>query len=763
MKGSLASLTFMMYAVGNLIEIINSPTHTTTDPPIVWGTGTVLSIVLLIISFTKYRKYTSLVFNVLVYFVNFNLVLGFAASARIPDEASKVYQESFYLFVCYAVFFVTSQMLDSRRELIAISIFEFSIFAIAVYINRDYKPILLHPEQILMFVFVLIGNFSNGLYRMRLTQISGGSAIQFKSISESARDIQSIVDTDFNLVYINPSIQELSGFKFSDLSGKNFQTLVNTEDHEKVLKALEAIKLSPEVKQSIEYRITSIGGIDIWVESIFSSFRQEKSDTIKLIFIETRDIEVRKKLEAEIHQQLEVEEMLIKFSNQFINVERSEIQRSINSALGEFGHMLHADAVLVYHTHGKLQDEFLSTNQWFSDSSQELKDHFNLTIRIHQQLLIFLRSLRGDKSSHGSYFSTDKLYEIQALKQLDVSDKRFYIIPLQSGNIVNGFVIFVFDESTYENQSSFFGLIGNMVSNAFTRLRTEIRLHEAQMTNESILRALPDWLYIINKEGAFTGTNNYSTLPDYIPDYGLIGRTFSELMPDAIAQQFSSALNEVIDTEIASSFEYQDKTIHQGRFFKVIIAPFKVKEYLIIIRDITELKEAQEELITKAKNLAKSNKELEEFAYIVSHDMKQPIRTVISYLSLLKRKHLDQLTPEAQEFVNFSIDGANKMSDLIRDILQYSRLDQQIELISGNIPLNSIVNKVLKGLHENIVSNNATVTFDELPMVSGNETMLTELFQNLVENGIKYNRSEKKTVNLRVEDNGDFWKFLCSR
>ena len=84
------------------------------------------------------------------------------------------------------------------------------------------------------------------------------------------------------------------------------------------------------------------------------------------------------------------------------------------------------------------------------------------------------------------------------------------------------------------------------------------------------------------------------------------------------------------------------------------------------------MKTAQSELENKAHKLEMSNKELEEFAYIVSHDMKQPIRTIISYLTLLKKRYGASFTEEANEFLNISIDGANKMNDLIRDILQYS-------------------------------------------------------------------------------------------
>lgn len=746
-------LALGMYFFGNLIEIVSSPTHTTTDPPAIWISGTILSFVLITVSLSNYRKYTGLLFKALVYFVNFNIVIGYSNSILGPVD-----NQAFYLFISYAIFIVTSQMLESRRELLAISGFELGLYIIIVYYNRALNPLLLHLTQQFMFAFVLVGNYIVGYQRMRLTQISGDSSIQFKAISENARDIQCIVNSDFNFMYINPAVNDLAGYNFSSLNGKKFSTLVAEPDQEVVTNALANIKNTPEEKQSAEYRIKTSSGKLIWVESIFSSFKISQSGRADLIFIETRNIETRKKLEQEIQQQLHVEEMLIKHSNQFINVGRTEIQNGIDIALGEFGNMLGADAVMVYRMHGKLQDEFRSTNQWMADDSMNLVNHFNLGIKINQQLVAFLRSLRGEKASHGNFFDAKHLLDIQALTEPLIEGKKFYLVPLQSGNIVNGFVLFVFGEHVVDVQLSFFGLIGNMVSSAFTRMRTEMRLHEAQLTNESILRALPDWLYIINKNGEFTGTNNSSTLPDYIPDYGLIGRTFGDVLPNDIASQFSNALHEVIDSDIASSFEYHDTTIYKDRYFKAIIAPFKASEYLVIIRDITDLKLAQNELLSKAKKLESSNKELEEFAYVVSHDMKQPIRTIISYLTLLKKKHTDMLTPEAQEFVNYSIEGANKMSDLIRDILQYSRLDQQINL-TKDVSLNGIVNKVCKGLTDTIKTNNATVTCAELPAIMGNETMLTELFQNLIENGIKYNLTPAKTVNVTVEDRVHEWLF----
>jgi light-regulated signal transduction histidine kinase (bacteriophytochrome) len=225
-----------------------------------------------------------------------------------------------------------------------------------------------------------------------------------------------------------------------------------------------------------------------------------------------------------------------------------------------------------------------------------------------------------------------------------------------------------------------------------------------------------------------------------------MGKTFTDILPANAIELFSGTLDNVVETDLSSSFEYHDTTYHKDNFFKVVIAPFKANEYLLIIRDITDLREAQAELEVKAKNLARSNKELEEFAYIVSHDMKQPIRTIVSYLTLLKKKFFDTIPAAGQEFVNFSIDGANKMSDLIRDILQYSKMEQEINMAEG-VSLNDMVKKVLGGLKDIMEKNNGTVDVDDLPVIKCNETMMSELFQNLIENGLKYNLTPVKKVN----------------
>lgn len=751
---SIAGIITATYALGNIIEYFSG--KIAEDPPFLWITAIILGTSVIVSSVTRYKTYTYYLFYAFLIWLNVHCAVNYSLGAIKNSEA-----QEFYLLISYVAFIVVTQVVDSSRALFFFCLFELLIFSVAVFVVRDYHPLLLHPLQLLMFIFVLIGSYAVGYVRIMRTQINPNSDIQFKAISENARDGQVIIDSNLKFAYVNAAASQITGYSNSHLMTMQMPELVAAEDISLVKSSLSKIIKGETDKLSVEYRIKANGDKTIWVESILSSFITGSFNKNKFVFAETRDITERKELEQEIQQQLEVEELLIKHSNQFINVERTEIQQGIDVALGDFGKMLNADGILVYRMHGKLHDEFRSTNQWFDQKYHKLSHHFNLVVKINQQLILFLRSLRGDKSSYGNFILTHQLAEVQVLNVQDVPQKLFYLIPLQSGNIVNGFVIFIFDEKVQHVQSSFFGLIGNMVASAFTRLRTEMRLHEAQLTNEFILRALPDWLYIINKSGEFTGSNNYSSLPPYIPDYDLIGRTINEVVPEDTAGLFAKALDEVIESDLSASFEFHDTAIHKGRHFKVIVAPFKANEYLLIIRDTTELVHAQTELETKAKKLEQSNKELEEFAYIVSHDMKQPIRTIISYLSLLKRKHGAVLNEEALEFLNFSIDGANKMSDLIRDILQYSKLEQQINFVT-DVNLNDVMKTVSANLKDTITANKAEISCPTLPVIKGNETMLTELFQNLVENGIKYNTSSDKKVNIELAEKNGSWQFVVS-
>ena len=164
--------------------------------------------------------------------------------------------------------------------------------------------------------------------------------------------------------------------------------------------------------------------------------------------------------------------------------------------------------------------------------------------------------------------------------------------------------------------------------------------------------------------------------------------------------------------------------------------------FTAIIRDITERKRAEESLAQQAEALARSNVELERFAYVASHDLQEPMRTVRSFAQLLQRRCGEQLSGDAQEYLRFITDGVQRMQTLINDLLAYSRVTSQGSAF-GPADCNQILKMVLDSLQASIESHRADVTAGPLPMVVGDATQLGQVFQNLVVNAMKFHHPDR--------------------
>jgi len=171
-----------------------------------------------------------------------------------------------------------------------------------------------------------------------------------------------------------------------------------------------------------------------------------------------------------------------------------------------------------------------------------------------------------------------------------------------------------------------------------------------------------------------------------------------------------------------------------------------------------QLKQALAELDKTAAELRRSNQELQQFAYVASHDLQEPLRAVTGYLEMLLRRHNDKLNDEANSFVKKSIDGAKRMHHLITDLLKYARVDARAaDLVP--IDCNEILDDVLANLKVAIEENAATVNRVPLPVVAGDRMQLTQLFQNLLANAIKFRRDTPPLIDVSVTGDGASWKF----
>lgn len=182
------------------------------------------------------------------------------------------------------------------------------------------------------------------------------------------------------------------------------------------------------------------------------------------------------------------------------------------------------------------------------------------------------------------------------------------------------------------------------------------------------------------------------------------------------------------------------------------------------ITDITLRKMAEEKIKLVMRDLTRSNAELEQFAYIASHDLQEPLRTVGGMLHLLRDRYKDQLDKRAEEFIGHSVEGAQRMQRLIDDLLTYSRVGRQDMPIEA-IDCNALLSEVTKGLAASIAESEATVSWESLPIVSANRSLIFLLFQNLVGNAIKFrgDRVPKVTVSAVTvgehPEGGESWRF----
>jgi signal transduction histidine kinase len=169
------------------------------------------------------------------------------------------------------------------------------------------------------------------------------------------------------------------------------------------------------------------------------------------------------------------------------------------------------------------------------------------------------------------------------------------------------------------------------------------------------------------------------------------------------------------------------------------------------------VKERTAELDERARELARSNAELEQFAYVASHDLQEPLRMVASFTQLLAKRYEDKLDDDAREFINYAVDGATRMQSLISDLLNYSRVGTQGKPLAPTDG-EALFNRVLKSLKFVIEESGAVISRDPLPVVMADPQQLGQLFQNLLTNAIKFRGEEPPCVKISVERNGSDWK-----
>ncbi len=193
------------------------------------------------------------------------------------------------------------------------------------------------------------------------------------------------------------------------------------------------------------------------------------------------------------------------------------------------------------------------------------------------------------------------------------------------------------------------------------------------------------------------------------------------------------------------------------------------REVAILFNDITKFKETENELREyqdtleekvkkRTEELAKSNDELKHFAYVASHDLREPLRMITSFLQLLERRYMDQLDQDANEFIGFAVDGAKRLDEMIKDLLEFSKVTQK-KIEFKKVDINKVLEQTKLNLKYAIDVNNAKINYNTLPTVYGDEMLIGLLFQNIISNSIKYRSKVSPKIDITATKQSNKYLF----
>jgi PAS domain S-box-containing protein len=296
----------------------------------------------------------------------------------------------------------------------------------------------------------------------------------------------------------------------------------------------------------------------------------------------------------------------------------------------------------------------------------------------------------------------------------------------------------------------------------FTEISRDItERQETEAKYRGLLEAAPDAIVVVNKAGEIVLLNLQAEKQFGYHRDELIGQQVKNIIPEGFAERLiadgTRTAAEALAQQIGMGIELLGRRKDGSDFpIEIMLSPLESPEGILVtaaIRDISARKRTEERLIKTVGELKRSNDELEQFAYVASHDLQEPLRMVASYTQLLAKRYRGRLDSDADEFIAYAVDGSNRMQQLIEDLLAYSRAGTEGKALR-KISSERALQEALANLRLTIEESGALVTHGSLPDITTDDTQLTQVFQNLVGNAIKYRSVEVPRIHISAAAHG---------
>ncbi len=301
---------------------------------------------------------------------------------------------------------------------------------------------------------------------------------------------------------------------------------------------------------------------------------------------------------------------------------------------------------------------------------------------------------------------------------------------------------------------------------------SQLKLEESRTKYLELYDFAPIGYLTLNDHGTITEINHAGASLLGSSRNNLINTTFLLFLTSKSRIKFNKYMKNFNESRIDDGCDLKLKGNHDKPYdihIKKSCINGIVPTFMIAMMDISKTKETEkkledyqdslEEMVrNRTMELEKSNNDLKNFAYVASHDLKEPLRMISSFLQLLERRYNDKLDDDANEFIGYAVDGAQRLNDMINDLLEYSKLSKYIPDFKY-LNVENVLDDVLINLNLSIMETHAIITRNPLPNICADEKLIFQLFQNLISNSIKYHGQKCPNMHISARKTDDEYIF----
>lgn len=537
----------------------------------------------------------------------------------------------------------------------------------------------------------------------------------FRNLFDYAAVATALVAFDGRLLRVNCALCGIVGYAEHELLAATLQAITHPDDWPHTSEAIRQLVLKETHQQHLEQRFIHKFGRFTWT-LVSIALMRDGSGLPQALIVQAQDISARRQAEQSLREREQRLHTMFDQSLQFIGLlSPNGVLIEINQTALKMRGLLHVDV---------LQIPFWETPWWTH------------SLLVQQRLWETIRKAAQGQPAH---CEVDML--VGHARQIIID---FSIKPMHDVfGRVHALIVEGYDVTGWKHAES-------------ALRESEARFHQAfDYASIGMSLVAPDghWLKV---NPAFCELVGYSEAE--LVTMGFQSITYPDDLEPSVAQMRRLLMGET------PYFHLEKRYIHrQGYIVWVLLSVTLVCDeqgqprYAVTqAQNITQHKRARQELARRVAELARSNAELEQFAYVASHDLQEPLRKISSYTELLARRYQGKLDPGADKFIGYIVDGANRMQKLINDLLTYSRVGRT-ELVVEAVDLTRMMEQVLHDLARPVRESSAQVTYANLPTVAGNAGHLAQVLQNLIGNAIKFHGEEPPHVHVTAERQAEQW------